>query len=284
MHVVLHRAGSYSVAWSIIDRIATIATTVNAILSRPVSRLRPKEALTLDNRTSVVVAAQEMKAMRTDCALVTGPDGMLEGIITDTDITRRVVAQGLACMQTSVSEAMTRDPMCVNLEDSAVEALWTMVENRFRHLPVLNGSGVIVGVLDIAKCLFDAITRMEKAQLSKGGMQNMMAKVGVEWAGGHGAEAAALQELLGPMMKQVFAPTLSSVLGEADRASPRVGTHATVAQVGIVCTVPRTRVEVTHPSVHAHAYGCPCRAHAPHHRVVLYYAMPCRPACCGLFI
>lgn len=33
---------------------------------------------------------------------------------------------------------------------------------RFRHLPVVD-SGEIVAVLDITKCLYDAIARMEKA-------------------------------------------------------------------------------------------------------------------------
>ena len=37
-----------------------------------------------------------------------------------------------------------------------------MVERRFRHLPVLDADGAVVGVLDIAKCLYDAISRLER--------------------------------------------------------------------------------------------------------------------------
>ena len=45
-----------------------------------------------------------------------------------------------------------------------------MVDNRFRHLPVLDREGVVVGLLDIAKCLYDAISVLEKVQKQDGGV------------------------------------------------------------------------------------------------------------------
>ena len=66
---------------------------------------------------------------------------------------------------------MTASPRCVLSTTSAVGALTTMVEHRFRHLPVLeaeeagDGSGALrcVGLLDIAKCLYDAISAIDAA-------------------------------------------------------------------------------------------------------------------------
>ena len=98
---------------------------------------------------------------RNDAALVVGPDRSLRGIITDTDVTRRVVAKGLDPGTTSVGAVMTRNPQCVSTEDSALDALCTMVDNHFRHLPVLDGEGRVVGLLDIARCLYDAISQLE---------------------------------------------------------------------------------------------------------------------------
>jgi len=37
-----------------------------------------------------------------------------------------------------------------------------MFSGRFRHLPVVE-NGEVVAILDIAKCLYDAIARMERA-------------------------------------------------------------------------------------------------------------------------
>ena len=93
------------------------------------------------------------------------------GIITDNDITRRVVSQFLAPSISKVDSAMTRNPKCVHSEDPALDALEMMVDNRFRHLPVLDREGVVVGLLDIAKCLYDAISVLEKVQNRMVGVQ-----------------------------------------------------------------------------------------------------------------
>nr|XP_028962288.1 CBS domain-containing protein CBSCBSPB1-like [Malus domestica] len=42
------------------------------------------------------------------------------------------------------------------------EALQKMVQGKFRHLPVVE-NGEVIALLDIAKCLYDAIARMERA-------------------------------------------------------------------------------------------------------------------------
>jgi hypothetical protein len=52
-----------------------------------------------------------------------------------------------------VREAMTAQPRCVRTRESAVDAVATMMTHRFRHLPVLDDEGQVVGLLDIAKCL-----------------------------------------------------------------------------------------------------------------------------------
>jgi CBS domain-containing protein len=91
-----------------------------------------------------------------------------------------------------------------------------MVENHFRHLPVVDDDGAVVGLLDIAKCLNDAISKLERAQerSSSAALDAVKQVAGLEGAGG--AQAAALQALLGPLMAQAFgnqtSPTLRSLL------------------------------------------------------------------------
>ncbi|KAF6161056.1 hypothetical protein GIB67_007697 [Kingdonia uniflora] len=57
---------------------------------------------------------------------------------------------------------MTRNPIFVLLDTLAVEALQKMVLGKFRHLPVVE-NGEVIALLDIAKCLYDVIARMERA-------------------------------------------------------------------------------------------------------------------------
>ena len=139
--------------------------------ARTVADLRPRSILTLADRLSVEEAAKRMAGMKTDAAVVVNNAGALIGILTDTDVTRKVLAPGLDPAAVHVTDAMTASPRCVLSTTSAVGALTTMVEHRFRHLPVLeaeeagDGGGALrcVGLLDIAKCLYDAISAIDAA-------------------------------------------------------------------------------------------------------------------------
>ena len=128
---------------------------------RQVSKLRPKAPVTAEDTLSVFEVAQKMAACRVDAALLLDEEGGLSGIITDNDVTRRVISQSLDA-SVIVNNVMTKNPKCVGMEDSALDALEMMVDNRFRHLPVLDKDGAVVGLLDIAKCLYDAISILEK--------------------------------------------------------------------------------------------------------------------------
>lgn len=147
---------------------------------RTVAMLRPSKALTIDQNTSVTEASSLMAAQRVDAAIITqgeGSEGDLKGIITDKDIVYRVIAADLDPQSTNVSSIMTSNPRCVSRSASATDALKTMVDGRFRHLPVVD-HGIVVGVLDITKCLFDAILKVEQMlESSAASLQEVVDKV-----------------------------------------------------------------------------------------------------------
>lgn len=153
---------------------------------------------------------------RGSASLVIGVDGGLAGIITDTDVTRRLVAKDLDAAGTNVAKVMTPNPTVVSVNDPAMDALSTMVENHFRHLPVVDDRGAVVGVLDIAKCLNDAISKLEKAEEKNSNAAEDAVKQMATLQGAGGQQAAMLTQLLGPLMSQAFggkaSPTLRSLL------------------------------------------------------------------------
>ena len=82
--------------------------------SRPVSKLRPKKPMISTTTDSILSMVQMLSNKRGDASLVIDPSGDLAGIITDTDITRRVVAKSvdpsiLAC----VNRNDTESHMCI---------------------------------------------------------------------------------------------------------------------------------------------------------------------------
>lgn len=201
--------------------------------SRPVSKLRPTKSVTILETFTVADAAKEMSHSHTDAALVISRDGALKGILTDTDVTRRVVALGNDPYFISVADAMTPNPKFVDEKDSAMDAMFMMLEGKFRHLPVVDSQGMVAGMLRIQKCLYDAITRLEKAQsASSGAIRDKLEKqllattLGAGLAGNQGA----LQQLVGPMVEKLLSPTLESILAN-DQMPPLVYANETVMDV-----------------------------------------------------
>jgi signal-transduction protein with cAMP-binding, CBS, and nucleotidyltransferase domain len=202
---------------------------------RAVSKLRPKKPLISSVDDSVLSVAQMLARKRGDASLIVSDEGGLAGIITDTDITRRLVARQLDASKTCVSEVMTPNPTCVSMSDSAMDAMTIMVENHFRHLPVVDDQGGVVGLLDIAKCLNDAITKLEKSQAKSTCVAQEALKQAVEAQGGQSAHATALQALLGPLMRHAFgnqsSPTLRSLL--AGKPGTVVSPETNLLEAGI---------------------------------------------------
>eukprot|EP01035_Chromulina_nebulosa_P019233 gene19233-25084_t len=188
---------------------------------RPVSKLRPKVPIIVNEDVFLQDLAEIMAGKRADAALLINNEGVLSGIITDNDLTRRVVSTYLNTLDTKANSVMTKNPKCVLTTDSAIDALEMMVDNHFRHLPVLGEDGSVVGLLDIAKCLYDAISVLEKVQGEDGEntskpaslMNEAMATAMKKAAGGKANKSQLLA--IQALMEGVFGgsvPTLRDIL------------------------------------------------------------------------
>ena len=81
--------------------------------------------------------------------VVMDDEGILRGIVTERDITRRVVGRGLDPRTTTLGEIMTRDPDTLYPDDLATEALELMRSRSYRHLPVVESNNRVVGMVSI---------------------------------------------------------------------------------------------------------------------------------------
>ncbi|XP_062202514.1 CBS domain-containing protein CBSCBSPB3-like isoform X2 [Phragmites australis] len=181
---------------------------------RTVKKLRLSKALTIPEGTTVSDACRRMAARRVDAVLLTDAQGLLSGIVTDKDIATRVIAEGLRVEQTIMSKIMTRNPIYVMSDTLAIEALQKMVQGKFRHLPVVE-NGEVIAMLDIAKCLYDAIARLEKA--AEQGSAIAAAVEGVErQLGGNFSAPSALIETL---RERMFKPSLSTIVTESTKVA-----------------------------------------------------------------
>jgi CBS domain-containing protein len=80
------------------------------------------------------------------CATLIVSRGQLEGIMTEQDIVRRVVAMGQNPATTILSEVMTTEPDTIGPDELAIKGLRMMEDGGYRHLPVVRG-GRILGIV-----------------------------------------------------------------------------------------------------------------------------------------
>lgn len=214
---------------------------------RSVSRLRPAKPLLSQADDSVLAVTKMLQQNRGSASLIVDGKGSLAGIITDTDITRRVVANNLEASSTAVSKVMTAKPLCVRSTDSGTDALITMVENRFRHLPVVDGD-TIVGILDIAKCLNDAISRLDHASAKGTSKAQDTVNQILKQQGGNEANDSAMHALLSTLLANAFgtknAPTLRSLL--ANKPQTTVAPSTSIREAAILMSERRKAALIVH--------------------------------------
>ena len=123
-----------------------------AIVTDPISTLRPHAAVAVRPSTSVFDAVHLMNQKKMGCVCVTevtpGKPERLVGIFSERDVLRKVVEQGLDVRKTLVSQLMTRDPETLTPQDKIAFALNKMHVGGYRHIPLVE-NGVLVGIISI---------------------------------------------------------------------------------------------------------------------------------------
>lgn len=171
--------------------------------------LKPSAALQIKPGTTVAEAAQLMAAKREDCVLVTDNDDRIAGIFTAKDLAFRVVGTGQKASSVTIAEIMTKNPLCARTDTSATDALDLMVRKGFRHLPVMDEDQDIVGILDITKCFYDAMEKLERAYASSTKLYAALEGVQSELGASQPQQIIQYVEALRHKMS---GPTLESVL------------------------------------------------------------------------
>jgi CBS domain-containing protein len=117
---------------------------------------------------SVPLDATVQRAIRTMLDRDVGAVAVLDekqrvaGVFTERDVLRRLSLSGLDPGRTPVREIMTTPVEMATLSTTAGEAFATMVERHYRHLPIVDDNGRLLGMLSIRNVLqarVDTLTR-----------------------------------------------------------------------------------------------------------------------------
>jgi CBS domain-containing protein len=83
-------------------------------------------------------------------AVVVKDYGRLIGILTERDMLK-AMAERVHTSEARVRQWMTEDPITASLDTDVEAAARTMLENGFRHLPVTDETGRVVGIASLRR-------------------------------------------------------------------------------------------------------------------------------------
>ncbi|HQS10687.1 MAG TPA: CBS domain-containing protein [Xanthobacteraceae bacterium] len=130
--------------------------TVGIILQRKTSGL-----VTISPEASLTQAVQSLSQNRIGAIVATGPDGNLEGILSERDVVRILGERGPDVLSQPVSSVMTRAVVTCTADETVPAIMERMTRGRFRHVPVVSGSK-LVGIISIGDVVKYRVEEMER--------------------------------------------------------------------------------------------------------------------------
>jgi CBS domain-containing protein len=121
-------------------------------VGRPLDDVRAHEFMTrrvasVHPATSVERAARLMEECDCGALPVVGDNGVLVGMVTDRDITIRIVARGRDTRHAIVADCMTERVFACYANESIAECMRQMARHQVRRMPIVDERGRLVGIL-----------------------------------------------------------------------------------------------------------------------------------------
>lgn len=100
--------------------------------------------------------------------IVSDDSGNIAGIVSERDVVRHLNALGARLLDLRVSEIMTSDVVTCTPRDTVDDLMALMTQRRFRHVPVVDDEGSLIGIVsigDVVKNRIDEL-QLERDQLT----------------------------------------------------------------------------------------------------------------------
>lgn len=124
-----------------------------------VREVMAKSVFAVSKNTKIKETADLMKRNGAGSLLVKDEDQIV-GIVTETDIVHKIVAQGLSPQITGVDEVMSFPLMTISADEGIEQAGRQMMENGIRHLAVTQ-DGDVIGMISMRDLLRPFYSRGE---------------------------------------------------------------------------------------------------------------------------
>ena len=101
-----------------------------------------RDVVTISSTATICDAAKLLTARKIGALCVKDPGGTLSGIISERDLVRAIAKGGAQAFSDPVRAHMTPAPETCEESDTVESVMEVMTRGRFRHVPVLDQSGL----------------------------------------------------------------------------------------------------------------------------------------------
>ena len=112
-----------------------------------IRELRPLQPLCLEPQTRLSDALANMRSSKASCVLVCEM-GEVTGILTERDILIKVAGEKIS-LDSPIEQFMTPHPKVLTANDRLSDAVLLMDAGDYRHVPIVDGSGRVEGIISI---------------------------------------------------------------------------------------------------------------------------------------
>ena len=149
---MLNRTFANAIARQVLDNSLNLP-----FFNQPISAIFRPNIVTCPGNISIHAAAEKMSKNNASAILVKSDARLIEGIVTDADLKKKVLAKNLS-LSTPVSQIMSSPLVSISSDCQVFEAFLAMIKEDKRHLAVYGKSNDISGILT-EKDLIAAQTR-----------------------------------------------------------------------------------------------------------------------------
>ncbi len=127
--------------------------------------------VTVKPTDTVAEAVRVLSDLRIGAVVVSHDGRKPDGILSERDIVRQLGEKGAEILESPISELMTREVQTCTTAENALTILERMTVGRFRHLPVVDVDGNMLGVVSIG----DAVSgRLKELSAEKDALTGMI--------------------------------------------------------------------------------------------------------------
>ncbi|MFO1038047.1 MAG: CBS domain-containing protein [Geminicoccaceae bacterium] len=121
-----------------------------------------REVATIAPDRTITEAMQRMRTERVGCLVVTGGSGEIIGIVSDRGLLWNIVDHGVAVVDNPVRNVMSRSVITCAPQEPVAHIMALMTERRIRHIPVVDDTGRLCGIVSIGDVVKHHLDAMEQ--------------------------------------------------------------------------------------------------------------------------